>query len=65
MWYINNKHAPYLRKARKNQNIQMGQKMWYHGGETSIQIPWIAFYKPNKILKWVLVSGNVYPYLEI
>ena len=26
MWYINNKHAPCLRKAKKDQNIKKGPK---------------------------------------
>ena len=62
MWYINNKYVPYLREAIKNQNMHRGMKMLYHRGATSIEIPSIAFLKPNEILEWFQDSKNVYPY---
>ena len=39
--------------------------MLHHWGATSIEIPSIAFLKPNKILKWFLDSKNVYRYSKI
>ena len=65
MWYINNKHVSYLRKAIKNQYMERGQKMLYYWGATSIGIPSIACLKRNEILKWFLDLENVCPYLAI
>ena len=62
---INNKHIPYLRKVRKNPNMQKRHKMLYHGGATSIEIQSIAFLKLNNIMKRFLDQKNVSPYLEI
>ena len=45
--------------------MQIGHKLLYHLGATSIKIPYIAFLKLNEILKWFLVSENVCPKFEM
>ena len=52
-------------KLEKNQNMQREHKILYRWRATSIEIPSIAFLKPNQIIKWFLDSKNVFPYLEI
>ena len=63
-WHYRNR-VLYLRKVIENEYMQNGQKMLYHWGATSIEIPSIVFLKPNEILKWFLNSKNVCPYLEL
>ena len=57
IWYIDKKHVSHLRKAWKSQNMKKKKKkkiILYQWRGASIEIPSIAFLKPNLIMKWFL-----------